>query len=618
MPNRLFIVFAAFACSLLSFGQKESFDFEKTFQKAAQYMASRPDSTKFYLDIMKRNVNEKNTPDSLLARYYNTTGVYYSQISKLDSSKYYFKKAIEQTSKHPKYRAMSFLSYANVLRNEYNYKASLKYLDDALKLYSSLKDTVGIAITYGEMGSNYAYMLENKKAIDHFLKGIKLLENTNEVQRLTIIKQKLANLYLKNKEFEFAIELYEDCLATMKESKDMRNYYLTLINYGDCLILIKEYGKARQALLEAIDGLKLFQSDELLGIAHNKLSIVYAAENNLSTSLNHSKIAFDYIKNTNSFRIMRISAEYIEILNIAEKYKEALEVINFVEKYPNKEIFNIEDRMIYQYAIAKTYKQSNLKDLAINSLEKVIVLRDSISNINREAEILEMQAKFQNKTQQEKNRVLQEKNKFLDEKIKAQNRNHIFLGIIIIILIISMIAFANISRLHNKLQSSKLREAEIENERILKEIEEELKEAEKQKQMVSLRDQELTSVALQLADMQEKIIAIINSTNPELQKAENIKHALSNLVKQEDYWKKFALKFSQIHPNFENNIKERFPILTKNDIDFISLLKLNLSNKEIATLLQISHESVISKKYRVKKKMNIEDDEMFNKIISEL
>ena len=618
MPNRLIVLFITLTFSLLSYSQERNFDFEKIHQKAAQYMASRPDSTKHYLDILKKNIAEKKLPDSLWARYYNTTGVYYSQVSKLDSSKYYFKKAIEKASKHPKYRAMTTLSYANVLRNESNYKASLKYLDEALRLYTSIKDTVGIAITYGEMGSNYAYMLENKKAIDYFLKGIELLENTNEVQRLTIIKQKLANLYLKNKEFEFAIELYEECLHSMKETKDMRNYYLTLINYGDCLILIKEYSKARKALLESIEGLKLFQSDELLAIAHNKLSLVYAAENNVATSLNHGGIAFEYIKKTTSFRIMRIAAEYIEVLNIANKYKEALTVIDFVEKFPYQHIFNVEDQMIYQNAIAKTYKSANLKDLAIASLEKVSVLKDSISNINREIEIQEIQAKFQNKTQYEKNKTLQEKNKFLDEKIKAQNKNYIFLGFIIIVLIIAMIAFANISRLRNKLQLSKLKETEIENERMLKEIEEELKEAEKQKQIISLRDQELTSVALQLADMQEKIIAIINSGSAELQKAENIKHALSNLVKQENYWKKFALKFSQVHPNFENNIKERFPVLTKNDMDFISLLKLNLSNKEIATLLQISHESVISKKYRVKKKMNIDDDEVFNKIISEL
>jgi len=48
------------------------------------------------------------------------------------------------------------------------------------------------------------------------------------------------------------------------------------------------------------------------------------------------------------------------------------------------------------------------------------------------------------------------------------------------------------------------------------------------------------------------------------------------------------------------------------------LLKLNLSNKEIASLLQISHESVITKKYRIKKKMEINNDAEFEKLLLEI
>jgi len=48
------------------------------------------------------------------------------------------------------------------------------------------------------------------------------------------------------------------------------------------------------------------------------------------------------------------------------------------------------------------------------------------------------------------------------------------------------------------------------------------------------------------------------------------------------------------------------------------LFKLNLSNKEIASLLQISHESAITKKYRIKKKMEISDDTEFEKVLMSL
>ena len=63
-----------------------------------------------------------------------------------------------------------------------------------------------------------------------------------------------------------------------------------------------------------------------------------------------------------------------------------------------------------------------------------------------------------------------------------------------------------------------------------------------------------------------------------------------------------------MHPNFIKVVKQDYPNLTKKDIDFLILIKLNLSNKEIASLISISYESVLSKKYLLRKKMNICSD----------
>ena len=89
-------------------------------------------------------------------------------------------------------------------------------------------------------------------------------------------------------------------------------------------------------------------------------------------------------------------------------------------------------------------------------------------------------------------------------------------------------------------------------------------------------------------------------------------------MKQKDYWKQFEIRFNTLHPEFGNLLTSRFSKLTKNDVEFCSLLKLNLSNKEIASLLQISHESAITKKYRIKKKMGINDDAEFEKLLMEI
>lgn len=613
----LFTFFILFPFIL--FAQQKPFDIEMGQKRVMEHIFSKPDSAKFYLDLMVRDMSK--LPDTSIAKIYNNYGLYYSQVSKLDSAKIFFEKAIKKADKNPKNKAGTLINLANAYRNSSEYDISLKYLESALKIYESIDNEVGIAMVYGEMGSNYAYMLENSIAIDYFIKGIEILENTTEKKRLSVIKQKLANLYFKMKNYDFAIEMYEECLSSMKETKDMRNYYLTLINYGDCLIMVKEYSKAKKALLEAIDGLKVFQSNELIGLTYNKLGRVYLFEDDIDLTVKYNKKAFDYIIQTQSFRMMRIGTEYIEVLNLIGEYQKALEVIKSIEDFPNQVIFNIEDKMLFEAASAEIYKNTNLKDKAISSLENTIILKDSIASLSEEAIIKEIQAEFETEIQREKNIALKRRNELLTDKIKAQNKNYILLGIIIFILIVVIIAFVKIYGLRNKLQQLKIREYKIENNKMREVHQHELKQAESQKQILSLREQELTSITLQLADMQEQVASVIKISNDGASKSsetDDILRSLKNIIKQKDYWKEFSIKFSQIHPDFRNNLKVKYPFLTKNDINFLCLLKLNLSNKEIATLSRISHESVISKKYRIKKKLNIDQDAEFSKVISEL
>jgi DNA-binding CsgD family transcriptional regulator len=61
-----------------------------------------------------------------------------------------------------------------------------------------------------------------------------------------------------------------------------------------------------------------------------------------------------------------------------------------------------------------------------------------------------------------------------------------------------------------------------------------------------------------------------------------------------------------------------YPQLTQGERDFCSFVKLNLSNKEIAHLLQISPESVITKKYRILKKLELAKETNFHTWLNNL
>jgi len=77
-----------------------------------------------------------------------------------------------------------------------------------------------------------------------------------------------------------------------------------------------------------------------------------------------------------------------------------------------------------------------------------------------------------------------------------------------------------------------------------------------------------------------------------------------NLDKGDD-WKFFEDAFNNADQNFFKNLKQLHPSLTYNDLKLCAYLRLNLSTKEIAPLFGISVRSVEIKRYRLRKKMNL-------------
>lgn len=72
-----------------------------------------------------------------------------------------------------------------------------------------------------------------------------------------------------------------------------------------------------------------------------------------------------------------------------------------------------------------------------------------------------------------------------------------------------------------------------------------------------------------------------------------------------DDWKFFEEAFNNADKDFLKKVKTKHPELTSNDLKLCAYLRLNLSSKEIAPLLNISPRSVEVKRYRLRKKMSL-------------
>lgn len=75
--------------------------------------------------------------------------------------------------------------------------------------------------------------------------------------------------------------------------------------------------------------------------------------------------------------------------------------------------------------------------------------------------------------------------------------------------------------------------------------------------------------------------------------------------KMDTDWEKFAQHFDTVHSDFLVEIKNRFPQLTANELKLCAFLRMNLTSKEIARLLNISIRGVEVSRYRLRKKLNI-------------
>lgn len=87
-----------------------------------------------------------------------------------------------------------------------------------------------------------------------------------------------------------------------------------------------------------------------------------------------------------------------------------------------------------------------------------------------------------------------------------------------------------------------------------------------------------------------------------------LQRLIDDNISSEQDWKLFETNFNQVHEAFFNRLKAQFPDLTPGDLKLAAYLKMNLSSKEIAPLLNISVRGVENKRYRLRQKVHLDND----------
>ncbi|MBS7565743.1 transcriptional regulator [Mucilaginibacter sp. Bleaf8] len=83
-------------------------------------------------------------------------------------------------------------------------------------------------------------------------------------------------------------------------------------------------------------------------------------------------------------------------------------------------------------------------------------------------------------------------------------------------------------------------------------------------------------------------------------------------------WNLFEKSFNEAHENFFKRLKGQHPELVPNDLKLCAYLRMNMSSKELSSLLNISLRGVEIRRYRLRKKLNIPHDKNLVEFLIEL
>jgi ligand-binding sensor domain-containing protein/DNA-binding CsgD family transcriptional regulator len=180
-------------------------------------------------------------------------------------------------------------------------------------------------------------------------------------------------------------------------------------------------------------------------------------------------------------------------------------------------------------------------------------------------------------------------------------------------------------RIHEKLQKEKeefLKQEAIINEQEIVKIKNEQLQAD-----LASKSRELANSAMNivyknelLQKISEEMGHLKDSTGKQLadEQLRRIQKVIDEGMNDERDWNIFESSFNEAHENFFKKLKSDHPDLVPNDLKLCAYLRMNMSSKEMASLLNISLRGVEIRRYRLRKKLNLEHDKNLVEFLIEL
>ena len=209
------------------------------------------------------------------------------------------------------------------------------------------------------------------------------------------------------------------------------------------------------------------------------------------------------------------------------------------------------------------------------------------------------------------------------EQKNALKQRHITIIVIVLVSVILMILLSLLYVHHQK-----LRKTSENNELTAKlELEQKQKKAEIEKHeiIVEANRREITTYSLLVLDknqilkqIMELNTQIINNKENRAETAVKIDKIIKNNLNLDKEWDNFKIHFEKVHPNFFTKLKNFYSEITDDNLKLCAYIKIGFTNKQIAQIQNVEPSSVNIRRYRLKKKMGLSENEDLANFLAKL
>ncbi|MES2377702.1 MAG: tetratricopeptide repeat protein [Bacteroidota bacterium] len=177
---------------------------------------------------------------------------------------------------------------------------------DALNLFESIKDDMGKAKVFNNIGNLYQ-LVDSEKALEYFGKADTIARKYNQTALIASLHLNIGNIYNRKTMYNSALDHYTKSYALFTKLHDVVNMVHCLENMGGLYYYQRDYKKAKELLLQAYPKAKDLDMNSSIAAINMSLADIYIAENNFdeaekyikegksySELINNAKDIYDY------------------------------------------------------------------------------------------------------------------------------------------------------------------------------------------------------------------------------------------------------------------------------------------------------------------------------------